>query len=302
MAYEFGRIDDYHTPGAWRGVSESFGYMLDEPEGRDVGFKVLEFSEFDPEDDEVADIWDGPRFDVPALGLKEATAGEIVMACPPLLGGESTINRRIFSLAVNADGEEAVSLWRDCLQTGDPMGHYGLGYTLHGLGRLKEAYRHLRAYTEIVPANPWAWCWLGRTCHALGDTDEARSAYERAIALEYEDEDTTTDAEELLGLLEAGSPPSPAEDPDETTAPEAMAAEPLIVGFDGDGEVWVERSAQIPDEASALAAIAWFDDGHQWIVTGIEALRDRGDGWVQAGPGEPREFWHLTWKEGPVGG
>lgn len=130
------------------------------------------------------------RFDVPALGLSDTTAGEIVTAAVPFLGGRSSINRRLFDLANAASGEPAAAFWRDCLQSGDPRAHYGLGYTLYELGRYRDAYRHLRAYTEIVPANPWAWCWLGRTCHALGDNDEAATSYLRALELEREDDGT----------------------------------------------------------------------------------------------------------------
>jgi hypothetical protein len=205
MTYEFGRVDDYHPGDAWREVSESFGFMLDEPDGREVGFKVLGFSEFDPEDPEVAEIWSGSRFAVPALGMRDASAGEVVTAAIPFLSGESTVNRRLFQQARDARGRESVRLWRDCLQSGDPMAHYGLGYTLFGLARHHEAYRHLRAYTEIVPANPWAWCWRGRACHALGDSSEARSCYERATELERGDH--PTNAAELLEMLEAGQPP-----------------------------------------------------------------------------------------------
>lgn len=204
MVYEFGRVDDYHLPGAWRGVSESFGYMLSEPGGEEVGLKVLGFSEFDANGEAVAEIWTGPQFDVPALGLRDVSAGEIVTAAVPFLDGESTVNRRLFHQARDASDEVAVASWRDCLQSGDPMANYGLGYTLFRLGRHHEAYRHLRAYTEIVPANPWAWCWLGRACHALGETAEARSCYERA--LEFEDDDEATDAAQLLSMLDAGHP------------------------------------------------------------------------------------------------
>ena len=93
--------------------------------------------------------------------------------------------------------EDAVKLWRACLETGDLMAHYGLGYTLYELGDFRGAYRHLRAYTEITPDNGWAQSWLGRTCIALGERDEARSALQKAIALEEEG----GDAPELLAGL-----------------------------------------------------------------------------------------------------
>ena len=80
------------------------------------------------------------------------------------------------------------------------MAHFGLGYTLYDLGRPQEAYRHLRHYTEIAPCGSWNWCWLGKAAEALGETSEARTAYERALELEDEGGEET-DAAELLGRL-----------------------------------------------------------------------------------------------------
>ena len=56
VALEFGRVDDSQPPDNWRGVSEDFGFLHEEPGGRVVGFKVLDFSEFDAEDEAVAEI------------------------------------------------------------------------------------------------------------------------------------------------------------------------------------------------------------------------------------------------------
>ena len=122
------------------------------------------------------------------------------------------MNRVFVSAAIAAGAEDelddAVNHWRACLETGDLMAHYGLGYTLHELGRYREAYRHLRAYTEITPLNAWAWCWLGYTCTALGELGEARAAYQRAVELE-EAGGEETDADEWLERLDApGQVPS----------------------------------------------------------------------------------------------
>jgi tetratricopeptide (TPR) repeat protein len=202
-AYEFGRVGDSQPSGRWRVVTESFSFLLDTPGGREVGFRITSLSGFNPEAPEAESIWRDPRFDVPALGLRHASAGEIVMAARSFLGGESTLNRRIFNAAISAHGTEAAKLWRDCLESGDSMAHYGLGYTMVELGRYRDAYRHLRAYTEIVPDDAWSWCWLGRACHALGETTEARSAYGTAIELTGAT-GVKTEAPTLLARLDAG--------------------------------------------------------------------------------------------------
>lgn len=201
IALEFGRVDDAQPPENWRGVSESFGYLCDKPGGREVGFKILDFSEFDPETAEHAEIWTGPKFNAPVLGLTQANPGEITFAARALFGTGSTINRKFFDAATGTEGEEALAYWLACLQTGDAMAHFGLGYTLHELGRYQEAYRHLRHYTEIAPCGSWNWCWFGKAARDVGETVEARRAFEHAIELEQEG-DQETDARELLAALD----------------------------------------------------------------------------------------------------
>lgn len=82
------------------------------------------------------------------------------------------------------------------------MAHFGLGYTLFDLGRYPEAYRHLRHYTEIAPAGSWNWRWLGQAAEKVGELDEARAAYTRALELEQElGEGHETDAAEFLEAM-----------------------------------------------------------------------------------------------------
>ncbi len=146
-------------------------------------------------------IWDGPRFHVPQLGLTSAPAGEIAMAARALLGDRSTFNRMLFQEATRAeDPNRAFSLWLACLTCGDNMAHFGLGYTLYELGRFREAYRHLRYYATIAPSHPWNLCWYGKAAEAIGELAEARTAYERTIALDDEDEAAGEARQRLAGL------------------------------------------------------------------------------------------------------
>ena len=227
IALEFGRVDDGQPPDSWESVNDSLGFLHEKPGGDVLGFKVLGFSSLDPEDEELALIWGDPRFDVPVLGLRSASAGEIVLAARPLFGEESTINRQHIDAATSAKGEEALRLWLACLQAGDSMAHFGLGYTLYELGRFQEAYRHLRHYTEISPNGPWNWCWLGKAAAAIGELEEAQAAFGRAIELEA-DSGEETDAPELLAALEAeGRRPIASA---AAATPRAIAAEKRIRG------------------------------------------------------------------------
>ena len=164
---------------------------------------VKRFSWFDGDADEPAELWEGPRFDAPMLGLTDATVGEITVAANAFFRGQSSLNRRLFHSALAAEGLEAAHLWLSCLHAGDGMANFGLGYTLLDLGHARDAYRHLRHYSELAPCLAWAWCYRGRAAEALGDLAEARKAYRRAIALEPDDDPTT--ARELLAELRAAS-------------------------------------------------------------------------------------------------
>ena len=208
VAVEYGRVDDGQPPDHWRGVSDEFGYLLDRPGGREVGFKVLEFSEFDAADDEVGEALNGPdapRFDVPVLGQSDVTAATIIDLAGGFFAGEDSVNRNFFYRAIECNGEDlheqALYWWRACLQAGDAMAHFAIGYTLYDLGRYEEAVEYLRHYVEISPHGAWNWCWLGKGAQALGLPDEARNAYERAIEL-TDTGGEETDAPELLASLE----------------------------------------------------------------------------------------------------
>jgi tetratricopeptide (TPR) repeat protein len=204
VALRFGSVDDGQPPSHWRGVSASFGFLHDGPAGEapEIGFKVKDFSEFDPDAAGLAELWEGPRFVVPQLGLESAPAGEIVLAARSHFGTAPSLNRALFNRATTLGGEPAVDAWRACLQAGDCMAHFALGYTLHELGRHREAYRHLRYYAMIAPAHPWNHCWYGRAAQAIGELGEARAAYRRAIELTAAGAEPT-DAPELLAALEA---------------------------------------------------------------------------------------------------
>jgi tetratricopeptide (TPR) repeat protein len=175
--------------------------------GRIVGFGVEDLEKFhvpDPSHPLLRTV----SFDAPTLGVSGGTAEEVILAARRILDG-STPDVVFFDIAVAAsdegDLEEAEGWWRECLAAGDMKGHFGLGYTLCDLGRHREAYGHLLAYTRIVPRNPWAWTWLGRASEEIGEPRQAARCYRRAIRLEaiglFE-----TDARERLDALREREP------------------------------------------------------------------------------------------------
>ena len=91
---------------------------------------MINFSGFDPEAEGLEEIWGGISFHAPVLGLRTASAGEIVLAARSFVRGADTINRYFFNRGDESKGERAAFYWRACLQAGDLMAHFGLGYTL----------------------------------------------------------------------------------------------------------------------------------------------------------------------------
>ena len=171
-ALEAGRVDDGQAPDQWREVGESFHFLLDRPGGRVVGFRIDDFCEWLPSDEEERAILETGRFDAPLLALRGAGALRIAREAAKFFEDENSINRDFFERATecgaNDEYEQELFWWRCCLQSGDPMAHFGLGYTLSDLGRFSEALPHLRHYTRIAAHGPWSWVWLGRCQSGLG--------------------------------------------------------------------------------------------------------------------------------------
>lgn len=207
-ALPLGRVSDGQPDDHYLYVGDAFRWCLDGPAGDIIGFEIVTLRDFDADEPQYAELWQPPRFDAPLLALTRATAAEIAIAAQTRYRDESTLNRIYFDRAVGSSGAAAVDEWGLCLECGDSMAHFALGYTLLDLGRSVEAYKHLRHYTEMVPTNAWAWCWLGKACVALGATGEARRAYRRAVALE-EGGGFETDAPQLLEELDSEAAPRP---------------------------------------------------------------------------------------------
>ena len=212
VCLEFGRVDDGQDPDCWVGLEgwdDRVGLLYDKPLGKadakPVGFKILDFSEFVEELESADPAWEGPVFHVPQLGLDRATVAEIAVATNALFPEESTPNRYFFnSAAANHESPEAaLEGWLVCLASGDSMAHFGVGTTLYELGRFHDAYRHLRYYAQIAPAEPWNLVWYGKAAEAIGENSEAVKAYDAAIEIEKlsAQEEPATDAAELLDAL-----------------------------------------------------------------------------------------------------
>jgi tetratricopeptide (TPR) repeat protein len=186
-ALEYGRVDE-GLPREWvRYVGAEVEYFRDERTGVDVGFKVREFATIDVDASEHRAIWGPPRFDVPMLGITGASAGEITVGARAFFAGRASIGHTYFALAAaEPDGEEALELWRCCLEAGEGVAHYGLGCTLYRLGRYHEAYSHLSYFASLAPELTWTWCSYGLAADALDLHKEAEDAFRRAVALEDE--------------------------------------------------------------------------------------------------------------------
>jgi len=204
----FGGVWDGQLPDECGALEEDerIQFLLEEDEPRIKALMVHEPFEIDPNELSSDEVWgEDIGFDVPQLGLMCASVGELILAVQGRFRpDEPTADVVYFQMAVDAAGgdlEAAAELWKLVIECGDMKGHFGLGYTLHDLGRFREAYSHLRFYTWLTPRNAWAWCWLGKACEGLGERTEARDAYRRAAEME-ELGGFETDAPDRLRELE----------------------------------------------------------------------------------------------------
>jgi hypothetical protein len=202
IALEFGRVDEGQLPDHWVGVSEHFGYLLDD-DGRVLGFKALEASKLDLAAPEYEALWTGPQFCAPTLALHSAPAAEVITAARAFYGHRSSVNRRYFAEAIAAAGtDDEIAAWLACIEAGDCMAHYGLGIALMDCDETQRAYKHLRYYASIAPFEAWAQYWYARAALAIDLPLEARRAVGRAITFAADD-DLRRAAERLRAELQS---------------------------------------------------------------------------------------------------
>ncbi|HYF26442.1 MAG TPA: tetratricopeptide repeat protein [Baekduia sp.] len=186
--FAVGAVLDAQPAGACWAAGENGGARwVASPDGRELlGFLVAE--PWDVDVDALPELFGGPRFRVPLLGLDAASAGEVVLAVRGRFEpGEPTNDALCFheGIGLTADDPEgALTRFRLALEAGHEKSRFAIGYVLVELGRHREAYDHLRRYAEVAAWNAWAWSWLGQACAGLGDHAEARAAYRRALELE----------------------------------------------------------------------------------------------------------------------
>ncbi len=200
-AIEYGQVIDGRPSQQLVELDSDVRYVLRAEDGPVCGLTVHNYSS---KDLDALDAFSGPRFSVPLLALDSATLGEIVLAARGRFE-VSTADVCFFSLALQCadeddDLEGAAGHWLSCAEAGDMRGLFGLGYTLFDLGRIPEAYGHLRRYTELAPHNSWAWLWHGRAAEALGEFDEAATAYRTAVRRQREGSFRTDAAKRLRAL------------------------------------------------------------------------------------------------------
>lgn len=86
----FGTVTDGLKSERFRTIDPAgrSAFVLDDRFQTITGFVVSSYNEGEPLDLEDERYWDGPRFDIPALGLVGATAGEVVLAVRARYGDE----------------------------------------------------------------------------------------------------------------------------------------------------------------------------------------------------------------------
>jgi hypothetical protein len=84
---------------------------------------------------------------------------------------------------------------------------------------------------------------------------------------------------------------------------EDRSKRPVLCGYDGDGDVWVEVCEAVTNEREALREVAKLDHGAEtWVVVGTDWLSLSGGEWSECAPEAEggRRFWHVQWSDGPA--
>jgi hypothetical protein len=132
----------------------------------------------------------------------------------------------------------------------------------------------------------WAWIIESASQRAADEIVFAPVSWQRLLACAPLHDSVVEWAEEKHGLR--------AED---------RYIQPQMCGYDGDGDIWIELSDRVPNEAAALDAAARLDGGtDEWSVVGRDSLRRECNEWVGCDPEAPdaKLFWHVQWADGPV--
>lgn len=187
LVCEFGTVPEERMDDQYVDLGDRLRFFLRRPRGPVAGFEISELGELDVDGHE-HDLWGAPRFRLPALGLRRACIGEIVLRARATFGDRSTADVTAFArareLAAMEEHAEAADALRDALDAGELRAHLGLVGALCAQGLYKPAYDHARIFTELAQRNSWAWAWLGRVCVELGERREAEAALRRAVRLE----------------------------------------------------------------------------------------------------------------------
>ncbi len=131
------------------------------PRGPILGFRGS-VADFDPDDPAVRATSEEPLFDVPLLALREAPAAAVMVAARGHFGARQSLNREFFREAMALEGEEALAAWLACLEAGDSMAHYALGYTLYDLGLRRRPTATFATTPRSLPAIPGTGAGSGR--------------------------------------------------------------------------------------------------------------------------------------------
>ncbi len=102
---------------------ERLGFLLRESTGPVIGFRVHEPHDLDPETLEAWEVWDGPRFSLPQLGLHGVSIGEILLAVRARYGREEPTNDAFyFHLAISTKEEGGGPTGRHRVLAAGPRG------------------------------------------------------------------------------------------------------------------------------------------------------------------------------------
>ncbi|MGB1583811.1 MAG: hypothetical protein ACPHCI_08475 [Solirubrobacterales bacterium] len=140
------------------------------PSGRPVGFRVDSWNTIDPHKHDSKELWNGPKFFAPTVGVMPGTAAEIVAAASELFMGRPTVHDP--EVSVGYDEEASVIRPHDArvactsVENGSFEHQLGCAWDLMIAKRFDDAIERIEYVLEDHGESIWALAYLAKAYRA----------------------------------------------------------------------------------------------------------------------------------------
>lgn len=167
----------------------------------------------------------------------------------------------------NKQFDQAATLFKKFLESypNSSVGHYKLGFALLQQGKDAAALEEAKRSTELKPTFFGGWALVGEACVNLKLEDQARTAYQKALAIQPTGENADIIREHLSDMDK---------DRDEALATAAIAEQNKQVNAQNRVIMSLNNALALCDQANALVKQGQFEQGIQTCRNALKAAPD----------------------------